>query len=99
MSIVYKSLREFYQSFICYINLIRSPSLCESQDFVLTRNGLNISVLYLLLYKLGLILESTVRVMFYVILISALFTVYVLEKEIHEYEVWTIFYRWRCQLV
>lgn len=45
MSIVYKSLREFYQSFICYINLIRSPSLCESQDFVLTRNGLNISVL------------------------------------------------------
>lgn len=40
MSIVYKSLREFYQSFICYINLIRSPSLCESQDFVLTRNGL-----------------------------------------------------------
>lgn len=45
MSIVYKSLREFYQSFICYIILIRSPSLCESQDFVLTRNGLNISVL------------------------------------------------------
>lgn len=32
MSIVYKSLREFYQSFICYINLIRSPSLCESQE-------------------------------------------------------------------
>lgn len=43
--IVYKSLREFYQSFICYIILIRSPSLCESQDFVLTRNGLTISVL------------------------------------------------------
>lgn len=49
----------------------------------------------MLLYKLGLILESTVRVMFYVILISALFTVYVLEKEIHKYEGWTIFYRWR----
>lgn len=42
---VYEHCIQFYQSFICYINLIRSPSLCESQDFVLTRNGLHISVL------------------------------------------------------